>query len=223
MSSSKYSETQRAAMNASQGWNLLASKDYWGAIAACTAAIEVAPGTPWPYRTRAEAYKRLGMKEEAEADLEHLARASELAQHPSRVAETPIQSPKDSIKLEKESEVGWVIPVVFLIIAYAILIMWFMWTGGSGWGLLFALAILVAFLYLVHRFGNLFEVRMDPAVQIDRAEMEKGPIKLTGSLDKKEIERVWVKDPFEGDPNSQNPAYWEVSVAISVRESTRSK
>ena len=96
MSSSQNSDSQCAAMKARQGWNLLASKEYRSAIAACTAAIELAPGTRWPYRTRAEAYKRLGMKEEAEADLEHLARASEPAQRPSRVAETSMRSHKDS-------------------------------------------------------------------------------------------------------------------------------
>ena len=69
LSSSQGSETIRAAGQKSlEGWRLLSSGDYEGAIAACTEAIKLLPHSIGAYRTRAEAYERLGRKDEAEAD-----------------------------------------------------------------------------------------------------------------------------------------------------------
>ena len=76
MSSSQNSETQRAALKAQEGARLLAARDYEGAITAFTEAIELEPSSFGAYRTRAEAYERLGSEEEAEADLELLAQCS---------------------------------------------------------------------------------------------------------------------------------------------------
>ena len=73
MSSPQDSETKRAALEkALEGWRLLSSGDYEGAVAACTEAIELEPGSLGSYRTRAEAYRRLGRGKEAEADLKIL-------------------------------------------------------------------------------------------------------------------------------------------------------
>jgi len=57
--------------------------DCEGAVAACTEAIYLDPRSQGAHRTRAEAYSRLGMANEARADLEHLARVSEPVQRPS--------------------------------------------------------------------------------------------------------------------------------------------
>ena len=73
MTSSQDPERRRNALEkALEGRRLARSGDYQGAIAACTEAIELAPDFLGPYGTRAEAYKRLGMDEEAASDLGHL-------------------------------------------------------------------------------------------------------------------------------------------------------
>ena len=46
--------------------------DYEGAIAACTEAIALLPDSIDAYRTRAEAYRRLGKGKQARSDLRHL-------------------------------------------------------------------------------------------------------------------------------------------------------
>ena len=61
-------EAQRAA-KAVEGARLLTAKDYEGAIAACTEALELDPGSLGARRTRAEALRRLGRESEATAEL----------------------------------------------------------------------------------------------------------------------------------------------------------
>ena len=69
MSSPQDSETKRAAIEkAQEGWRLLSSGDYEGAIRACTEAIELYPGSVGARRTRAEAGFRLRERTKAEAD-----------------------------------------------------------------------------------------------------------------------------------------------------------
>ncbi len=46
---------------------------YQEAIAACTEAVRLEPAFLGPYKTRADAYRRIGLKQESEADLDHLA------------------------------------------------------------------------------------------------------------------------------------------------------
>lgn len=73
MSNQQDPEKQRASIEkAQEGARLLSAHDYEGAIAACGEAIRLEPGSLGAYRTRAEAYKRLGMEREADADLKHL-------------------------------------------------------------------------------------------------------------------------------------------------------
>ena len=72
MSSTQDPETERAAIDkAREGRQLLHAGDYEGAIAACTEAIELDPGILGAYGSRAAAYRRLGMKNEAGADLRY--------------------------------------------------------------------------------------------------------------------------------------------------------
>jgi len=73
MFSPRYPEFEHAAFDkADEGARLLAVRDYEGAIEACTDAIEWEPGSLGAYRTRAEAYKHLGLQKESAADLIHL-------------------------------------------------------------------------------------------------------------------------------------------------------
>jgi len=73
MSSPQDSGTQRVSLDkAQEGARLLSTGDYHGAIAACTDAINLDPGSIGARRTRAEAYRRSGRKIEAEADLKIL-------------------------------------------------------------------------------------------------------------------------------------------------------
>lgn len=71
MSSPQDSGAQRAA-KALEGARLLSTRDYEGAIAACTEAIQLDPSSLGARRTRAEALKRLGRESEAAADLKIL-------------------------------------------------------------------------------------------------------------------------------------------------------
>ena len=66
MSSPWESEMHRTAwVKAQEGNRLLGARDYWGAITACTEAIELNPGSIGARRTRAEAFNRLGKEGEA--------------------------------------------------------------------------------------------------------------------------------------------------------------
>ena len=77
MPSSQDSKMQRAAFSkAYRGRRLLNAGGYEAAIFACTEAIELDPNNTEPYRIRAEAYKRLGRDNEAEADLKILGDSS---------------------------------------------------------------------------------------------------------------------------------------------------
>ena len=70
MSNSHDSETRRAALDKVQeGHRLLTVRDYEGAIMACTEAIELDPSSAGAYRTRANAYRRLGVSNKASCDL----------------------------------------------------------------------------------------------------------------------------------------------------------
>ena len=73
MSGLQEAEARKAATEkALEGARLLAARDYEGSIAACTEAIELNPGSIGARRTRAEAYRQLGMGKEAEGDLARL-------------------------------------------------------------------------------------------------------------------------------------------------------
>ena len=72
MSTQPNPEIVRAAgAKAIEGASLLNSGDYDGSIAACTESIELNPGQVGAYRTRAQAYRKLGRTAEADADLAH--------------------------------------------------------------------------------------------------------------------------------------------------------
>ena len=74
-------EQHREALEkALEGWRLLGVGDYECAIAACTEAIVLNPRILGAYRTRAEAYERLGRKQAAQADLVHVAKRQKVAQ-----------------------------------------------------------------------------------------------------------------------------------------------
>ena len=71
MSTSDYSKMQRSAMYSVQAGRLIDAGDYDGAIAACTEAIALNSNNAGAYRTRAEAYRRLGREYEANADVRY--------------------------------------------------------------------------------------------------------------------------------------------------------
>ena len=73
MSCSQDAEKQRAALDGAQeGLRLLSVGDYEGAVVACTDAIKLDARSLGAYRTRAQAYERMGMGKEAQADYRHL-------------------------------------------------------------------------------------------------------------------------------------------------------
>lgn len=67
----------------SEGQRLLGAGKYEEAIAALTEAIDLHPGLTGAYRSRAQAYQRLGREEEAKADLELVASRTPSARQPT--------------------------------------------------------------------------------------------------------------------------------------------
>ena len=66
-------ETDKLAIIANdEGLRLLGAGDFQGSIKAFTEAIERDPRLESAYRNRAQAYRRLGMIQEAESDLQHV-------------------------------------------------------------------------------------------------------------------------------------------------------
>ena len=74
MPHSQDTEPNPAALDkAQEGMHLLSAGDYEGAVAACTQAMELDHRSLGAYRTRAEAYRLLGRRNWAEADLRYIA------------------------------------------------------------------------------------------------------------------------------------------------------
>ena len=70
-----------------EGMHLHRERDYEGAVSAFSEAIALYPGFVGAYRSRAEAYRKLGREEEAEADLDVVASRTPPARNRGDTAE----------------------------------------------------------------------------------------------------------------------------------------